>query len=207
MKSVTDYIKQSTQRFLINKDTKIKPKYKVKSLIELKRIVEKRTKNNETILRMEDIDVSGLKDLSYTFYALYSVKVIDITGWDTSNVTDFGVMFKECRDLQEIHGIENIDVSSGIRFSNMFELCGSLKKLNLSNWKLTSSDDLNCIKMFSGCKELKSLGDISNWYIPKWKRMIGMFANCYSLNLNIKKWKLDKNSRDHIMPGSPNISI
>ena len=63
--------------------------------------------------------------------------------------------------------------------SRMFSECGSLKKLNLSNFN--TDNVINMSRMFFGCSALREL-DISNFNTHKIVNMNNMFSHCYSLN-------------------------
>ena len=84
--------------------------------------------------------------------------------------------------LEEIIGLENVDVSDLTKYRNMFEGCSSLKSLNLSNFDNTgfaTSDD-PLYRMLLGCDSLSSitLGDnfsfsttYGNAYLPNPKAL------------------------------------
>lgn len=153
--------------------------------------------------------------LSGSFYNCQALQFIDVSGWDTSNVTSFNAMFSGCRGLIEIKGVEDFDVSSTTTLASMFSSCNVLRKLDISKWETTSSltnlsstfyalyqieeldvsgfntenvtDFSSC---FNSCNKLKSL-DLRNWSITsKVTKLNSMFAYCYSLAslLRNKDW-------------------
>ena len=54
-------------------------------------------------------------------------------------------MFASCRNLTEITGIENWDVSNVTDFSIMFQECFSIRELNLANWDMQNAQSLKNI--------------------------------------------------------------
>ena len=63
-----------------------------------------------------------------------SIKVIDVSNFDTSNVTNFSDMFEDMYYLEKIIGLEKFDTSSGKFFMHMFENCYNLRELDLSSF-------------------------------------------------------------------------
>jgi surface protein len=68
------------------------------------------------------------------FESCFNINEIDLSKFDTSEVTSMARMFFECINLQRIN-FDNINTSSVTSMSRMFEYCESLKKLNLSMFK------------------------------------------------------------------------
>ena len=137
MKSLNQYI---IEKILINKSSKLN-KIKVESKDQLQSIIQERYNNNISFVYLSDIDVSELNDLSSIFDKLYEMEVVDISGWDTSNVIYMTEMFVECENIKKIIGIENLDVSK-LRFANsMFYGCKNLVELDLTNWNPISLQD------------------------------------------------------------------
>ena len=67
----------------------------------------------------------------------------------------------------------------------MFHKCKQLKSVgDLSNWDV--SNVKNMWNMFYSCKQLKSVGDLSNWNISKVKYIFNMFKD--SGITNIPDW-------------------
>ena len=194
MKSLNQYI---IEKILINKNSKLN-KIKVESKEQLQSIIQERYNNNNSFIDLTDIDISGLNDLSYILGILNHVEVIDISGWDTSNVIDMNFMFSQCKKLKKIIGIENLDVSK-LEYANyMFYGCENLVELDLTNWnpKLLQKTRY----MFYGCLNLKIIKNIENWQLPNMKEVKYMFSGCTKLDVDLSNWDLT-NIKDSLKEG------
>ena len=107
MKSLNQYI---IEKILINKSSKLN-KIKVESKDQLQSIIQERYNKNKLFIDLTDLDISELDDLCDIFDRLNKVEVINIYGWNTSNVITMEDMFCFCGKLKNIIGIENLDVS------------------------------------------------------------------------------------------------
>lgn len=58
----------------------------------------------------------------------FNVMSLDLSNWDTSNVTDMGAMFKNCTPLATLD-LSGWDVSNVTSMGNMFDSCSSLSLL------------------------------------------------------------------------------
>ena len=200
MKSLNEYI---IEKILINKNSKLN-KIKVKTLIQLKSIVWERYHNNNSFIDLTDIDISELDDLSDIFTRLNEVEVIDISGWDTSNVTSMDNMFRKCAKLKNIIGIENLDVSKLEDATSMFYCCKNLVELDLTNWNPVSLQ--HTYEMFSGCSNLKIIENIENWQLPNIKSVRQMFYKCAKLDVDLSNWDLTNIKDDFMKNGIVNGS-
>ena len=72
--------------------------------------------------------------------------------------------------------------------SYMFEGCGGLENLDVSNWN--TSNVTNMYKMFNYCSSLTTL-DVSNWDTSKVTNMMSMFRDCSSLTTIMASSKFD----------------
>ena len=52
--------------------------------------------------------------------------------FDTSNVTNMGLMFNKCNELMEIKGIDKFNTSKVTNMNAMFNFCNKLINLNLN---------------------------------------------------------------------------
>ena len=183
MKSLNEYI---IEKILINKSSKLN-KIKVETKDQLKSIIRERYNNNKSFVYLSDIDVSELNDLSSIFDGL-KIEVVDISGWDTSNVTTMAYMFTECEDIKKIIGIENLDVSKLEDANSMFYMCENLVELDLTNWnpKLLQKTRY----MFYDCLNLKIIKNIENWQLPNIKDVCRMFCDCAKLDVDLSNWDL-----------------
>ena len=196
MKSLNQYI---IEKILINKSSKfINKKIKVESKEQLQSIIQKRYHNNNSFIDLTDIDISELDDLSGVFARLNKVEVIDISGWDTSNVRDMDAMFSQCKNLKNIIGIENLDVSKLKDANSMFYGCENLVELDLTKWNPVSLQYASY--MFTRCSNLKIIKNIENWQLPNIMDVSSMFHDCTKLDVDLSNWDLT-NVKDYLKKG------
>ena len=103
---------------------------------------------------------------------------IDLSSWDTSNITEMNSMFKGCSSLTSLD-LSNFDTSNVTSMSNMFYGCWKITSLDLSNFD--TSKVTNMSYMFSGCPSLTSL-DLSNFDTSKVTNMNNIFNACSKLS-------------------------
>ena len=184
MKSLNQYI---IEKILINKKSKFN-KIKVESKDQLQSIIQKRYHSNNSFIDLTDLDISELDDLSGVFGRSNKVEVINIYGWDTSNVITMEDMFCFCDKLKNIIGIENLDVSKLRCTNSMFYGCENLVELDLTKWNPVSLQ--NTSDMFYGCSNLKIIKNIENWQLPNIKCVRYMFSGCTKLDVDLSNWDL-----------------
>ena len=105
---------------------------------------------------------------------------IDLSSWDTSNVTDMSAMFQKCNSITSLD-VSNFNTGKVTKMTYMFNLCSSLTRLDLSNFDTTNVTDME--SMFNDCSSLTSL-DVSSFNTSKvggYGGFKNMFNNCSSL--------------------------
>ena len=117
--------------------------------------------------------------LNSFFEKIENLISLDLTSLDTSNANDFNHMFSECKNLEEIKGIEKFNTCKVVNMSYMFYNCYNLKYLDLSNFDTSNVNDLN--HMFSGCFNLREIKGINNFNTNKVINMGSMFDKCNKL--------------------------
>ena len=85
---------------------------------------------------------------------------IDLSGMDSSHVTDMSNMFRESRDLKNVN-LDGFDTSNVADMSEMFEYCNSLTVLDLSSFSVDSVTDAD--SMFYGCESLQTIYASDLW--------------------------------------------
>ena len=116
-------------------------------------------------------------DSKEIFSWLSYMTTIDLSGFDTSNVTDMSHMFFSCESLKNLN-LSVLDTSKVTNMHAMFSCCKSLKTLNLSSFDTAKVTNMGY--MFSGCYDLTSI-DFTKVNTSKVTDMRGMFQMCESL--------------------------
>ena len=122
---------------------------------------------------------NGLKD----------IKDLDLSNFNTSNVTDMSEMFCDLENLA-FFDLSNFDTSNVTNMSYMLAGMNSLTFLDLSNFNTPKVTDMS--GMFDALSGLTSL-DLSNFDTSKVTNMYAMFANMSSLiSLNLSNFDTSK---------------
>ena len=119
----------------------------------------------------------SFSNMNSMFYDCYKLTTLDVSNWDTSNVTDMIHMFSECPSLTTLD-VSKWDTSNVISMLGMFNGCISLTTLDVSKWNTSNVTDMSY--MFGNCYALTTL-DISNWDTSKVTNMHSMFYGCNAL--------------------------
>ena len=123
-----------------------------------------------------------LTDTNHMFYQCLSLTSIDLSNFNTKNVTNMFAMFSLCSSLMKIN-LSNCNTQNVTNMSWMFNGCQSLRDLNLSNFNTQNVLDMGF--MFSGCLSLTNL-NLSNFNSQNVTFMLCMFSGCSSLiNTNL----------------------
>ena len=89
-----------------------------------------------------------LNSCNFMFYDCNSLSSLDLSNFNTQNVTNMGGMFYNCKSLTSLD-LSNFNTQNVKNMDNIFNGCKSLISLDLSNFNtqyLTNMDN-----MFSGC--------------------------------------------------------
>ncbi|EIL5477553.1 BspA family leucine-rich repeat surface protein [Listeria monocytogenes] len=120
------------------------------------------------------------------FYNATKLTELDVSGLDTSAVTNMYNMFNRCRALEELD-VSHFDTSSVTNMTNMFQNTFLIRELDVSNWDTSSVTTMQ--SMFDECNSLEIL-DVSNWETSSVTNMLSMFRYCTSLKeLAVSNWE------------------
>lgn len=106
------------------------------------------------------------------------LKTIDLSNFDTSQVTSMYEAFYQCNKLKEIN-LTNVDTSKVTNMEMMFYSCGKLESVDLSGFDTSNVTLFE--SMFYGCNNLTSI-DISNFDTSKLIGLSDMFYGCNRLS-------------------------
>ena len=165
---------------------------------------------NLTSFTAGNCDTSAVTDmklfLSMTFVTAQLTSV-DLTGMDTSSVTNMQEAFNGQNVLTEFTGIGDLNVSNVTTFKYCFQSCSRLTTLDLSSWDTSSATNMSymfqysfnnsldqgnynvnlagwnltsvtrCENMFNTCGRIDTYGDLSGWVLSSATRADYMFYN------------------------------
>ena len=140
---------------------------------------------------LSNFNTSNVTDMGQMFSQCQSLTSLDLSNFNTSNVTDMGQMFSQCQSLTSLD-LSNFNTSNVTDMGQMFSQCQSLTSLDLSNFNTSNVTDMSF--MFFSCQRLTSL-DVSNFDISNVTSMDYIFASMYSMQ-SIKifpnsSWEID----------------
>ena len=118
-----------------------------------------------------------MEDCSYMFYRCCNIKSINLSKFNSKNVTNMSYMFCECDNLENIN-LSSFNTEKVINMRNMFYNCNNLKKIDL--FKFNTKNVTNMSHMFYGCYNLKNI-DLSSFDTQNVTNMSYMFYKCINL--------------------------
>ena len=143
--------------------------------------------------KLEKLDLtkfnpSKVTDFSYMFYHCTALSSVgDLSKWTGSNATNVSSMFDGDEALTSLD-LTNFNPSGATSFFGMFSGCSKLTSVgDLNKW--TGSNATNVAYMFNGDEKLTSL-DLTNFNPRQATDFSAMFSNCKALkNMgNLSKW-------------------
>ncbi|MCH5248913.1 MAG: BspA family leucine-rich repeat surface protein [Lachnospiraceae bacterium] len=124
------------------------------------------------------IEVTGMTDASYMFYACSSLTSVDLSDFDASQITDMSGMFYGCKSLTSLD-LSSLDTTQLANMSDMFNWCVSLKSVNLGDFNTSRVTDMS--GMFSRC-DISLISDfLSSVDTGNVTNMSGIFSYCQSI--------------------------
>ena len=141
-----------------------------------------------TITNIENLKTDQVTSMEGAFKDCISLESLDVSNFDTSNVTTMKNMFNNCGGSNlESFGISGWNTSNVTDMSGMFELCYGLVNFDVSS--LDTENVTNMSRMFHYCSALKNLNGISSFDTHNVTSMVGMFESCFQLeSLDLSEW-------------------
>ena len=137
---------------------------------------------------LSNFNSSEVTNMEYMFYECSSLNSLNLSNFITNKVTNMEYMFYECSSLTSLN-LSNFNTDNVTNMRNMFYGCSSLTSLNLSKFK--TNNVTNMEYMFCYCSSLTSL-ILSNFITNKVTNMGYMFYKCSSLtSLNLSNFNTE----------------
>ena len=127
-----------------------------------------------TSLDVSSFDTSNVTDMNNMFFLCSALTSLDVSHFDTSKVKDMSGMFRSCSSLTSLD-VSNFDTTDVTTMESMFCFCTALTSLDLSSFD--TSNVANMDYMFADCTALKTL-DVSNFDLTNVTKMENMYKNC-----------------------------
>ena len=138
--------------------------------------------SNLISLDVSEFDTSEVTNMECMFYNCRSLTNLDLSGFNTSNVTNMGCMFSECMGLISLD-VSGFDTSNVTNMKQMFGSCYELISLDVSGFDTSNVTDM--FNMFYSCEKLTNL-DVSGFDTSNVTNMMQMFCGCKKLiNLDV----------------------
>ena len=140
-------------------------------------------------INLSGLDTSQVTDMTNMFSSCSKLTSLDLSSFNTSQVTSMEGMFSGCSGLTSLD-VSKFDTSAVTSMEGMFSGCSSLSSLDVS--KFNTSQVTSMTSMFNGCSSLSSL-DVSKFNTSAVTSMESMFAGCSGLTrLDVSKFVTKK---------------
>ena len=133
---------------------------------------------NITEVDLSGLDSSSVTNLQELFKNCSNLLTATLTGMNTQNVSNFKSMFSECTKLSNVN-VSNLNTESVTDMSYLFYNCYALKDINLDGWNTTKVQWMG--RMFHNTS-VSSL-DISHFRTPVLESTNRMFNGCNNLKI------------------------
>ena len=110
-----------------------------------------------TSLDVSNFDTSNVTTMTSMFNTCSGLTSLDLSSFNTSNVTDMSFMFNNCTKLTSLD-LSNFDTSNVTKMSYMFYTCSGLTSLDLSSFNTSNVTDMT--SMFERCSNIQSVQGI-----------------------------------------------
>lgn len=115
--------------------------------------------------------------MQYLFSSCQSLESLDLSGFNTENVTSMVSMFSQCSSLRSLD-LSSFNTSKVIGMNLMFYNCTNLESIDLSSFETENLQQMP--HMFYSCTKLETL-DLSSFATPNMTSMLSAFQNCKNL--------------------------
>ena len=130
-----------------------------------------------TSLDLSGLDTSAVTNMSSMFASCKALPSLDLSSFNTASVTNMSYMFFKCTSLTSLD-LSSFNTSAVTNMQGIFFYCSRLTSLDLSSFNTSAVTDM--YQMFSGCTSLTSL-DFSSFNTSAVTDMHQMFLECAKL--------------------------
>ena len=133
-------------------------------------------------INLSNFDSINVTNMMGMFEKCSDLEFINFSNFNSYKVTNMSNMFKCCYKLKEIKGINDFYTKIVTHMNSMFQECKKLEYIDLSNFNNSKIKDMG--KMFFRCEELKEIKGFENLNRENAFNIHEMFTGCDKLELS-----------------------
>ena len=134
---------------------------------------------NLTSLDVTKFNTANVTNMNSMFYNCSKLTSLDVTKFNTAKVSDMSRMFSSCTNLTLLD-VTKFNTANVTNMNRMFYNCSKLTSLDVTKFNTAYVTNMN--SMFCNCSKLTSL-DVTKFNTAKVSDMSYMFSGCTSLTL------------------------
>lgn len=124
------------------------------------------------------------------FYECSSLTELDLTMWTGGSITDMTNLFYGCSKLTQVDFGDSFDAGTVKKMTRLFFDCDALESIDLSNWQVSSLEDISY--GFYNCDKLENV-NLSGWETSSLTTMTSLFMGSSKLKtVNMRGWNTEK---------------
>ena len=151
-----------------------------------------------TKIDLSNFNTQNVTNMASMFDGCISLTNVNLSNFNTQNVTNMEYMFYWCESLTNID-LSNFNTQNVTNMNRMFSLCKSLSHIDLSNFNTQNVISMAC--MFDRCESLTKI-NLSNFNTQNVTNMEYMFYWCKSLtNIDLSNFNTQNVTNMHHMLG------
>ena len=132
--------------------------------------------------KLTEVDLSHFNTSNVTtmlsmFNGCNGLKSLNLSSFSTENVVDMSYMFQYCRSLPSLD-LSNFNTDNVTTFAYMFSNCSGLESIKLTSFNTENALDMQYF--LNGCTNLKA-ADLSSFNTENCMKFLNFFCNCKSI--------------------------
>lgn len=132
-------------------------------------------------LNVSSFNTGNVTDMREMFSGCKALQTLDLSGFDTANVTNMRSMFLGCENMTrlDVTSFDTSKVTGSYCMYGMFNKCKLLSELDLSSFNTAIATDMGY--MFYECNSLSAIYVSPLFVVTQVTSSLAMFTSCSSL--------------------------
>ena len=197
VKTINKYIKLFDPVFVKNNKDKLSIEINGEKQKELSVYFENKKEEQEINVILTEDKEYAITDMSYMFNNCKKLDSVDLSRYNTKNITSTEAMFQMCQ-IQNIPSIiSNLSFPNLTNVRAMFCKCLNIKSIpDLCNIFNKANKITDISMLFNGCINLKEIINFNKWYLPNITDMSYLFNRCKEIGTIVFTKNISENIRN-----------